>query len=162
MPIIELYAFCKIAEHPNPSGGGADKGDISSFHRADYVFSDEEVNMFLPVLMDLNVPCGDKYDLPDNKCGPLCPWYDPDVCDVIKYSRAEWDAGDIEKGIPPKAIKTRRYKIDRGLFLTSGEEIIVSKPIKTPQEKATIINIANTKKQIKTIIEDKKTVVSIR
>ena len=137
---MKVYAFVKIRRHPDPLGAGAQYGDVISFHRIETKRSEEELKFFLPVLVDINIPCGDKYDR-GNNCA-ICKECEPELCDVIKYCRSEWTAGDILN--QPKILKKRRYKMDIDSLIPTEFLAVVEKEDKTTEDQALIITTAIT------------------
>ena len=150
---MKVYAFVKIKHHPQePDGQGAHYGDIVSFHRVETKRSQEELKFFLPVLVDINIPCGDKYDREMNgKCGG-CKFNDPEECDVQKYARGKWSEGSLFE--PPKLIKRARYKIDLSEVI-DAEKIALAEKEKSIEECAVIMDYASKTEISVTAIEEK-------
>jgi len=153
---MQVYALSKIHEHPDTKGSGAQKGDISTFKPLNYEFSKEELRFFLPVVVDLIIPCRNAFMNPKHKdfvkCGS-CPNYDNDLCDNAKYCRAVWSAGNVLN--PPKIIRKRKYNINRDILgLTAGQEALIVKADKTVAEIEQVISDSKTNVQLKEVITD--------
>jgi len=146
---MKVFAFVKIRTNKAPQG--ATRGCVISFHRTESPRSEEELKFFLPVLVDINIPCGDKYDR-GNKCGS-CKYNDPQECDVQKYGRAIWTSGDILN--PPRVAKKRRYKIDIDSFLSPDSLAVIDKLEKTKEERDMIISNALKNEVFESLILDK-------
>lgn len=146
---MKVLAFIKIRKHPQPDSGGAQAGDIISFHPVDEPRSEEELKFYLPILVDINIPCGEKYDK-GLKC-VNCEFNDPDLCDNIKYTRGIWGEGSLLT--PPKPITKRKYKIDRTKFISGATDETVLKWDKTEVERQTILSDSLAHEQPKSVIE---------
>lgn len=133
---MKVFALIKIPE--NPSELGAQSGDIIQFLRLDYEFSDEEIARFIPVVFDINIPCGNDFHV-NIKC-VNCPYNDEDLCDNIKYTRGVWGAGGIDD--PPPLLLKRKYTFDWEDFVPPNFKSILKKLIKTAYEKEQIITYA--------------------
>jgi len=150
----------KVKHHPDPDGMGAQFGDVVSFSRPDHVFSEKELKYFIPIPVDINVPCGDNYmkvvdgGYPDWNCS-TCPDNDPDVCDVQKFVRGEWSEGDVEN--PPMLLKKRRYRIPIDVVLNSTMLALATKDDKNIADRTVIVNFIGTTNLPKTVVVDKVT-----
>jgi len=151
---MKVYAFVKIRHHPQePDGPGVHYGDIVSFHRVESKRSEEELKFFLPVLVDINIPCGDKYDREmRGKCGK-CKWNDPKVCDVQKYCRGEWSEGTLFE--PPTLTKKRRYRLDLKSILPSDKLSLAEKEEKTEKDRLAILDYVSKNEISPSLIVDK-------
>ncbi len=117
-------------------------------------------NDFLPLVMNIAIPCGDgaidaagKWGI--NKRGPTfqcgsCKYNDPDLCERIKYLKAEWGGGTLET--PPKVVRKRMHYIDRSGFTTSQFESFITKVDKTEVEKSAMMAFAKANEMPKSII----------
>ena len=133
---MKVYELVKIRHHPQPDGPGCQYGDVVLFLRADHKFSDKELKYFLPVPMDINVPCGDKYDKEmRGKCGE-CKDNDPALCDVQKYCRGEWTEGSVFEA--PTLTHKFQFKVDLGAVC--GEAVLTKaeKEEQTAEDKTSI------------------------
>lgn len=157
---MKVYVYIKIQEHPNPKSGGTTKGDIIYIYP---IVEDQgrlTLNNTLPVVMDLNIPCGDDFNRiiyepnnPDLLNCNRCPYSDPDMCDKVKYTVGIWSAGDVEN--PPKLTAKRCWSIDRNQFVSPISEVLITNPDKTEAQKAQIIMQAKNNEQLKSIISEK-------
>ena len=159
-----VYAWIKIEDHPQPEGGGTQKGDIVLFTRTDRrAYGRKTLEFFLPVVVDITVPCGDDFDNYNTEKKAFtrlcarCEWANQDDCDVIKYTKAVWGAGDIDNA--PRPIKNRKYNIDRTKFISELSEAVVVKLDKTEQEKLTILTDSANNPRPVTDIEDKEAIL---
>jgi len=141
---MKVYAYINIADKL--------KGDIIYIYPMVEDQGKLTLNKFIPVVIDLNIPCGDAFNKLEYNC-VRCKDNDWETCDKIKYERAVWSAGDILN--PPKVIKRRRYMIDRTEFISGESELLITKADKTEQEKLTIITNAKNNEQLKTVIIEK-------
>lgn len=147
---MKVFAFLKIWE----TAGNAE-GDIISFHRI--TDKPEEVgldalNYFYPVMVDINVPCGADYEV-KARCS-RCEHNDPESCDVIKYTRGIWKAGDLFT--VPKLETKRQYKIDWKPMVDEAKIDAASKKGKTYDEMVGILKAAmQTTVKITDIVVDK-------
>jgi hypothetical protein len=154
---MKVYAFTKIKA--NPRKEGTTTGDIIYIYPIDVPQARLDINDFMPVLIDLNVPCGENYRLialNDAKAVPCveCQYNDIDLCDVRKYTQAVWSDGDLKT--PPQVIKARRYNIDRTQFISGAEsDALVTNDDKTDQEKILSFDRANKNEQPVSIVADK-------
>lgn len=124
---MKVYVYIKIKENKNPQG--TTKGDII------YVYPMVEdqgkltLDNFIPVVMDLKIPCGEDFNKQVYDCSK-CKENDWETCDVIKYQRAKWTAGDIDN--PPKTEKARRYSIDNTKIMnieTEQSKILIEEKV---------------------------------
>lgn len=156
---MKVYALCKIKVHPlGDEGGGATRGDVIQFLRADHKFSDSEIKHFVPILVDITIPCGDDFMRVENgkyvnwNCGK-CKDNDPEVCEVQKYVRALWDEGTVFEA--PKVLRKFRFKLDIDSILPEATLTVVDKEEKTTEEKASILDYAAKNEISKASVEDK-------
>ena len=149
---MKVYAWIKIAEHPQPGGPGAQKGDIVYFYPIGVPQGKETLNHYVPVVVDLKVPCGENFIF-TARCN-RCKFSTPDLCDIRKYRSGVWSQGTLEK--PPTLLKKRRYQIDRSMFISGDTETTVLKKDKTEQEKALLLTQANNNEQLPSVIKEKK------
>jgi len=148
---MKVLALVKIRY--NSKSDGTTYGDLIALGRTDYIRSTSELESFVPVLLDLNIPCGDKF-MKGHNC-VTCEYNDPIDCDSVKYQRGLWTEGDIEN--PPTLIKKRRYIIDITKLLSEETLVLIAKHDKTEIEQATIMaNATNpAHEQPKSVIEDR-------
>jgi len=145
-----VFAFTKIPDHPSKDPNrGARKGDISSFHPLDYEFSKEELKFFLPVVVELKIPCDEYGKQPCRKC----QHNNPESCDAIKYIKGLWSTGTVFQ--EPKLLMKRKYNIDRSKFLSADSELLITKENKTLEERNAIISNAKKNPQVAGIITEK-------
>lgn len=154
---MKVYAFIKVQE--NPRGDiGTTSGDVIYFYPIqddigkNTLDNDDGAAFFFPVVVDITIPCGSNFDNHIHDC-TRCVNCDPDECDVIKYSRAIWSAGDIDN--PPKPIKARRYKVNIDTILDATKKTLVQKVGKSIADKDSIVNNAKNDEKSKTIFIDK-------
>lgn len=151
---MKVYAFIKIVHHPQePDGPGVHYGDIVSFHRMETKRSAKELKYFLPVQVDINIPCGEKYDREmKGKCGE-CRFNDPTLCDVQKFARASWSAGDIIN--PPEVVHRCRYSMPIKTLIPSDKLQLAEKSDKTETDRQTIMDYVSKNTISITAITDK-------
>jgi hypothetical protein len=150
---MKVYAFVKIRVHPDADGPGTTYGDIICFERMDRSLSKTELIHFLPVPMDIKIPCGDDY-MKSHSC-PQCKNNDIALCDVQKYCRAEFsDGGVLEE---PQLLKKRRFKIDIDKEISKPILDIAKKRDKTDVEDAKVKSDMDKITILESKIEDKAT-----
>lgn len=157
---MKVYAFIKIKENKHPQGSTT--GDIIFIYPIDVPQARLDINDFFPVVIDLNIPCGENFKqiaLQNRNAIPCsrCEYNDVDMCDVRKYTQAIWTEGTLEN--PPKVEKKRRYYIDRTQFIDPTAEFLAVNDEKTEEEKIQTFNIAKSNEQLKTIIADKMEII---
>jgi len=119
---------------------GVNKGDIQSIHPLNGPHGKLMLRSHYPIVMELDVPCGEKYNKFETNC-PRCEFNDPDQCDIQKFEKGIWLPGKLLE--PPKLDQKRKYKIDFESVLTEQEKIDVEKEVYTEEEKADIYTRAN-------------------
>lgn len=150
-----VYIFIKIHEHPQPDSLGSQKNDIIYIYPIVEDIGKDTLNHFLPLRIDLNIPCGQKFQKLINHC-PTCQYNDPDECEVVKYTKGLWSPGDIEN--PPKLIKKARHYINRLSFTNQTIENLLLNKNKTEEQKDLIMSFVNSSLLInKTQITEKTT-----
>ena len=153
---MQVYAWIKHKIHPDPSTGGSTRGDLIYIYPMVRDQGKLTHDSFFPVVIDLKIPCGDRFTIgTDGKewdC-TKCRYNDLDDCDVVKYSRALWSLGDIEN--PPKVIKKCRYNIDIDSILSVDSKKIVYKTINTREEEELIISRADNNPVTELTLHDK-------
>lgn len=127
----------------------------------------KDLNFFLPIIVnDLNIPCGDGVA---DAAGTFtigargiefecirCPYNDMDDCDLIKYSKATWTAGDVLN--PPKIAKARWHWIDiASLGLSNPIKNLLSNTNKTAQQMEQIMTYISTRPKSKSLVIAKAT-----
>lgn len=154
---MKVYAFVKIQHHPQePDGQGSHYGDVVSFHRIDREFSKDELKYFLPVPMDLKVPCGDEFMKPGSKTYGCkdCKDNDPELCEVAKYERGEWSEGTVFD--PPQVVKSRRYTVDLKAIVPSETLAMAENKTKDALTEAAIMDtMGKITTQTVSVIKDK-------
>jgi len=103
---------------------GVNKGDVQSIHPLNGPHGKLMLRSHYPLVMDLNIPCGEKYNNFETNC-PRCKFNDPDQCDVQKYEKGSWLPGDLFN--PPKLDQKRKYKIDFDKVLSLQEKLDAEK-----------------------------------
>lgn len=128
---MKVFAFVSVDDHI-----------ISSFHRATTNINPhgaDAMNGLTPILVDIAIPCGVKFDIPPNYCN-RCRWNDPESCDVIKYTRGVWSTGELFK--KPKVVQYRKYKIEIDKLLSGDSLLSVQGKEKTVPQMINILAIA--------------------
>lgn len=147
---MKVFAFLKInGSDANP------EGDIISFHRLSNdinTMGRDALNYFVPVVVDINVPCDSDFGMPHNKC-VRCEWSTPDDCDVVKYTRGAWSTGDLDN--PPRVIRKCKHRIDFQALLSKKTIENLRKTGKTEGEMHTILENALNNEQLSSVIEEK-------
>lgn len=152
---MKVYALIKIREHPQPDGAGAQQFDLVTFERADRDFSEKEWQYFIPIPVDINIPCGDQFMKEMiGKCGE-CQYNDPALCDVQKYCRGEWSEGGVEQ--EPTLIHKRRYKIPVNATLSQNMLKLALNQKKNAAQKGNWMDWASAVQPLNTNITDKVT-----
>lgn len=154
---MKVYVFTKIKENKNPRG--TTTGDIVYIYPIDVPQAKLDINDFLPIVMDLTIPCGENFRqiaLQNRKATPChrCIYNDVDTCDVRKYTQGVWTAGTLKD--QPKLKKKRRYSIDRSTFISAESETLVTNDEKTETEKELAFTRAVNNERSPMIIEDKE------
>ena len=129
-----VFAYIKVPENVNELG--AQSGDIIGFEQLDYPWSDEEIKRYLPIVFDINIPCGTDFHK-NIKC-VNCPYNDEELCDNIKYTRGVWGPGDIDN--PPQLLLKRKYTLDWESIAPKNLKNVIRKLNKSQYEKEQIIN----------------------
>ena len=146
---MKVFAFSKIPDHPSKNiNEGTRKGDIASFHRLDHKFSKMELQFFLPVVVDITIPCGDNYD--KVRCYN-CKYNNVESCDVQKYTQPL-----MSYAPNPRPLQKRMYNITREGFISGDSESLITRIDKTLTERNTIVANALKNEQPKTIMVKKE------
>lgn len=165
---MKAYIYVKHQPHPDLDSDGAQEGDIIQVYPINAPHGKLELDYFTLVTADLNIPCG-QGEVPGMTfemigMGPgfdhnTCPFNNIDGCDVIKYTSADWDAGDIDN--PPKIKRKRKYKLDISKFFNSEQRAGLKKKNKTEKEKDDAYLLMASKEQVKTVINEKQKLTGI-
>ena len=149
---MKVYAYIKIADHPQPDGTGMQKGDICYFFPMNRPQGNLTLNAYLPVVVDLTIPCGQAFQDLKFNCNK-CQYNDEKLCEIQKYNKPVWSPGGLFE--MPKPIKIRRYNIIRSKFISPLTEIEIVKRPKTVAAKTAILLNADAHEQQLSIIDDK-------
>lgn len=149
---MKVFLLTRIKLHPDRANPNAPQvGDIVELCRADRTHWGNEAKIFLPVLVDINIPCGDNFKQVDKGwyCGK-CEYNHPDKCDCQKLIQPQESIfGD------GKILKKRRYKVN--IVAPSYIQTIIDKyDKKSKTEEATLLAWAKSNQfQIADILHDK-------
>lgn len=149
---MKVFAWIKFKKHPQPDSSGMQEGDICYFYPMVEDQGRLTMDTYLPVVVDLNIPCGKVFQELKHNC-TKCKFNNPESCEVINFRRGIWSPGSIDK--PPKIVKKRKFFINRSAFLSPTSEALITKKDKTKEDKALIITNATNNEQPKNIIQEK-------
>lgn len=151
---MEVYVYTKLKDVGN-SGKKSKKGDIVYIYSKNVQQPGDSFIDFVPFVIDLTIPCGqvnfDKICSGDSTATPCnkCQYYDPEDCDVRKFTMGEWDEGD-----PPELKNKYKHKIKRSKFITQETEDLIVKKDKNPIEIAALFTTMNNIEMDKADIEE--------
>jgi len=134
---MKACAWIKFKVHPDSKSAGTTRGDIVDILPFWNKVPPETKMMetFLPIGIDITIPCDKDFAYVDGKrsydCGS-CPDNDPEICDVIRYTRGYWGTGTVLD--PPKLIKKRRFFVDIDSKIPAESLIVAEKTDKTEIE----------------------------
>jgi hypothetical protein len=154
--IMRVYALVRINTVADDDSG-TKFGDIIAVHRTDRLNNKQiekhPFHVFVYIPLDINIPCGNEFEIERwGKCGE-CPNNDPGECDVQKYVRALWSEGDVNN--PPRVLSKSRYRIGIGSALSAASLTVVTKENKTATDVQNIIILASSLPTMNAYIEDK-------
>ena len=147
---MKVIALVRSIQHPQYNDPHKPQlGDIVQFRRADTT-NWKQFKDFAPVLMDLNIPCGNAFKGPKfaGMCGKC---KDKAICEFQKYMQPEYNVA-----VPEEIIRKRRYQT-RFIPETSIKNMIDKGLDKTDQEKQTLLMWAKANEYPKSIIYDHMT-----
>lgn len=159
---MKAYVYAKHRTHPQPNSQGMQRGDVCYIYPINPSVGHQgnlTLRTYVPIVIDLNIPCGQgevagmNWNSLTFRC-PKCPKNDPLSCDVNKYRKGKWSAGDIKD--PPKLIKKRIYKIDIDSFLSEDSKVLVERELKNDTEKALVYANSKKNEQSKTLFREKQ------
>lgn len=149
---MKVKALIKSKPKTSTKEGSYDVGDIIYFWPLNKDHGSRTFTSMMAVVIDLKVPCGDKFDVQPPPCN-TCKDNHIDTCDIIKYSKGVWTSGDVLN--PPKLIKKSRYNINRSQFISGESEKLTVKIEKTEAEKDIMLTRALDNIQLESVIKDK-------
>ncbi len=158
---MKVYVYTRvIPNNLTPSDDGV--GDAVYIYPIDVPQAKLDIQDFLPIVMDLKIPCGDNFrkrvaDQSNATQCQKCEFRDEDLCDNIKYTVGVWGEGTLRT--PPKLINKRRYKIDRSTFVSADSNDLITNTEKTEGEKIISFNRAINNPQPVSVMIDKLEVV---
>jgi len=149
-----VKVMMKTREHPQPDSQGAQRGDVCLIWPMNKAHGKAELNGFSPVVMDLNIPCGEEtfWNQPP-PCG-TCKHNNQEDCDKNKYERGVWTEGSLFE--EPRLIKKCQFRIDIDALVSAETKTLLANDEKTEEEKALVVANAIAHPVSKTIIIDKE------
>ena len=149
---MKVFVWVRLKKHPDFDS----EGDIITVSPTNehIPMPKLDINNLVPILMDLTIPCGEKFNNQTKECGS-CKYNEPELCDYRKLRRVKMTGGTLYD--PPDIVNKRMHYIDYKSILSQDTMTALQVEDKTLTEMQTVWTNASklTNEQPKSIIQDR-------